>query len=189
MAQITYTDKTALNINGDIADTNKVNASDMNEIKSVVNENYTELRNDIDNKNMITAVGSDQSITTNTDSKYTNIVFNSILSSVGNNITLNTTTGAITIGNGINYIKITCSCYINMGSTGTYHYLTIRKNGSQVGPNSQTKGQFSPSVYGITNLSNILIPVSQGDIITAQIFCRVAGSFTIGQPYISIESL
>ena len=43
MAQITYTDKTALNINGDIADTNKVNASDMNEIKSVVNGNYNEV--------------------------------------------------------------------------------------------------------------------------------------------------
>lgn len=43
MAQITYTDKTALNINGDIADTNKVNASDMNEIKTVVNGNYNEV--------------------------------------------------------------------------------------------------------------------------------------------------
>lgn len=39
MAQITYTNKQFLNQNSDIADINKVNDSDMNEIKNVVNEN------------------------------------------------------------------------------------------------------------------------------------------------------
>lgn len=37
MAQITYTNKVALNENQEVADINKVNASDMNEIKTVVN--------------------------------------------------------------------------------------------------------------------------------------------------------
>lgn len=36
---ITYQDKQALNTNEDISDVNKCNASDMNEIKSVVNNN------------------------------------------------------------------------------------------------------------------------------------------------------
>ena len=39
MSKITYADKVALNINPDISDTNKCNASDMNEIKQVVNKN------------------------------------------------------------------------------------------------------------------------------------------------------
>lgn len=39
MAKITYEDKVALNVNSDIADVNKVNDSDMNEIKNVVNTN------------------------------------------------------------------------------------------------------------------------------------------------------
>lgn len=39
MSKITYANKTALNENTGVADANKVNASDMNEIKSVVNEN------------------------------------------------------------------------------------------------------------------------------------------------------
>jgi hypothetical protein len=39
MSKITYDDKVALNINSNIADINKVNASDMNEIKTVVNNN------------------------------------------------------------------------------------------------------------------------------------------------------
>lgn len=39
MSKITYTDKVALNINDNIADVNKCNASDLNEIKEVVNAN------------------------------------------------------------------------------------------------------------------------------------------------------
>lgn len=42
MAQITFENKVALNENAGVADINKVKADDMNEIKGVVNENYTE---------------------------------------------------------------------------------------------------------------------------------------------------
>ena len=38
---ITYSDKTAINVNADIPDINKVKADDMNEIKQVVNDNAT----------------------------------------------------------------------------------------------------------------------------------------------------
>lgn len=41
MAQITFTNKVALNENAGVADINKVKADDMNEIKSVVNNNDT----------------------------------------------------------------------------------------------------------------------------------------------------
>lgn len=39
MSKITYENKVALNVNSDIADINKCNASDLNEIKEVVNIN------------------------------------------------------------------------------------------------------------------------------------------------------
>lgn len=39
MAKITYENKVALNINQDVADVNKCNATDLNEIKNVVNSN------------------------------------------------------------------------------------------------------------------------------------------------------
>ena len=39
MSKITYENKVALNVNSDMADINKVNASDLNEIKNVVNTN------------------------------------------------------------------------------------------------------------------------------------------------------
>lgn len=48
VSTITYSDKTALNVNADIPDINKVKADDMNEIKSVVNNNASELNNLID---------------------------------------------------------------------------------------------------------------------------------------------
>ena len=49
---ITYANKTAINTNASIPDTNKVNASDMNMIKEVVNENSAE--QDIINSNQET---------------------------------------------------------------------------------------------------------------------------------------
>lgn len=51
MAKITYENKVALNVNSDIADVNKCNATDLNEIKNVVNENDD---NTITNTNNIT---------------------------------------------------------------------------------------------------------------------------------------
>lgn len=45
MQTISYTNKTALNINSDISDVNKCNASDLNQIKSVVNANASECGN------------------------------------------------------------------------------------------------------------------------------------------------
>jgi hypothetical protein len=49
MSKITYDDKVALNVNSNIADINKVNASDMNEIKTVVNNNANTLDNLLSN--------------------------------------------------------------------------------------------------------------------------------------------
>ena len=43
MAKINYADKVALRSNSGIADINKFNAADMNEIKTVVNKNDTRL--------------------------------------------------------------------------------------------------------------------------------------------------
>lgn len=56
MALITYDDKVAINENSQVADINKVTASDMNEIKNIVNQNANDLDDVINNK--ITEIGS-----------------------------------------------------------------------------------------------------------------------------------
>ena len=43
MSKITYADKVTLNENPNVADVNKVKASDLNEIKNVVNANYDDV--------------------------------------------------------------------------------------------------------------------------------------------------
>ena len=45
MQSISYTDKTALNVNSSVSDVNKCNAGDLNQIKTVVNANATECGN------------------------------------------------------------------------------------------------------------------------------------------------
>lgn len=77
MAQITYADKVALNVNSNIADINKVNASDMNEIKQVVNDNANTLDNKISNTYGI-------SQTEGYSQEYINGLQTPIVSTVGN---------------------------------------------------------------------------------------------------------
>lgn len=47
MSKITYDNKSYINLNSGVPNVNKVTDADMNEIKSVVNDNYDEEKNDI----------------------------------------------------------------------------------------------------------------------------------------------
>lgn len=75
MAKITYEDKVALNVNPDIADINKVNASDLNEIKNAVNTNDDNMGllsnlNTTNKSNLVEALNE-----TNTNSKNMGLYF------------------------------------------------------------------------------------------------------------------
>lgn len=86
MAKITYENKVALNVNSDVADINKCNASDLNEIKEVVNNNddnigdLTQL-NTTNKSNLVSAINevitntkvSIAKITTNGEGSYTSL--------------------------------------------------------------------------------------------------------------------
>ncbi len=76
MSKITYTDKVALNINSDIPDINKCNATDMNEIKEVVNENETKI---------LLAVSSSAPATCETGDMYYNTINDLIYTATGTN--------------------------------------------------------------------------------------------------------
>lgn len=84
MSKITYENKVALNVNSDIADVNKVNATDLNEIKEVVNTNDDNAGllsnlNTTDKSNLVNAINevitntkvSIAKITTNGEGSYT----------------------------------------------------------------------------------------------------------------------
>lgn len=72
MAKITYENKEFLNKNENIADKNKVNDTDLNQIKEVVNENYDDLINLIpitlfETEKTYSSVANDTVITLNDD--------------------------------------------------------------------------------------------------------------------------
>lgn len=138
----------------------------------------------------ITVVGSDMSITTTADQVSTNLKLDTLIASVGDKLTLDTNTNSIKIGDGVSYVSVSCGCCIIHNSSGmTYHALRLTKNFSSISNLkwAQTKGQYSPSTYGYTTLSDILIPVKKGDTIQMSVFNRIAGTFTAGQMYMSVR--
>lgn len=92
MAKITYENKVALNVNSDIADVNKCNATDLNEIKNVVNENDD---NTTKNSN---AIGKLSSLNTTNKSNLVSAI-NSVVES-----------GSNTNGNYVKYADGTMIC-------------------------------------------------------------------------------
>lgn len=127
MAQITYADKSTMNTNSGIPATNKCQASDMNEIKSVVNSNYTELRNAIDDKNIITiALTSNFSIpTANTIVQVTGW---SVLNSIGNKLTLSN--NKIVIGSGVSKVLVSYKADVrSSGSAANTNVYLTHNNG------------------------------------------------------------
>ena len=69
---ITYGDKSYLNQNADIPATNKVQDTDMNEIKTVVNNNANEVENIQNAKQYVTQSFTNVSCTQNTNNNLTN---------------------------------------------------------------------------------------------------------------------
>lgn len=100
---ITYGDKSYLNQNADIPATNKVQDTDMNEIKAVVNNNAQEVENIQNSKNYLVQTFSNASCTQNT----------------GNNLAgFNLTTGVwVVVGNFI-YAGSDLRYYLTLGNYG-----------------------------------------------------------------------
>lgn len=76
MQTINYTNKTALNVNSSIADVNKCNAGDLNEIKSVVNANASECGNasSLNTSNKTNLVNAINEVNTNLGTKQATIL-------------------------------------------------------------------------------------------------------------------
>ena len=125
MAQITYQDKSAVNVNNDVADVNKVNATDMNEIKSVVNTNATALDNlttQVNNKNILTIKLNSNYTIAQTNTLY-QITGWEIDSQIGTGLSLSN--DKIVIGAGISKIKVSYSAKCQgVNTTRTFVYLT-----------------------------------------------------------------
>ena len=133
MAKITYENKEFLNKNENIADKNKVNDTDLNEIKEVVNGNDDKIGNlsdlnttdkssivgainEIKKKNILTAGMVQQRTTINSLSNQVQL---KVEQSVGNEITLSDS--VITISNNIKKVKVSAQANIQMANAGSVY--------------------------------------------------------------------
>lgn len=102
---ITYDDKSYLNQNSDIADVNKINDTDMNEIKSVVNNNATQLTNITGqilwtNPNPTSSFGEQTITLSSSDYDMYEIIFTPNILSTSSDISRQGTSGRILKGYG-----------------------------------------------------------------------------------------
>ena len=90
MQTIGYTNKSALNQNAGIADVNKCNASDMNEIKAVVNNNASECGNasDLETIDTTSLVAAINELNTNLGNKQDTILSGTSLPATAANGTI-----------------------------------------------------------------------------------------------------
>lgn len=160
MQTITYTDKSVLNENAGIPDTNKCKAADMNEIKTVVNANA----NEFDSKKYCRlALNTNASIPANT---YTQVIFNQTISSL-NGVTLNSGGGMKFPSDGVANLNVR----VRVGVDSTVN-LAIKKNSESdylVMANQTVKA------YNIVTLSTNL-EVSANDVFYVYIYSDVANT-------------
>lgn len=180
MAKITYEDKVALNVNSDIADVNKCNATDLNEIKNVVNENDDNTTNNSNaigtlsnlntteksnlvgainevNNNMYAKIGLTSSVST-TAGDYNKIPYNSTIE-IDEGLSLN--------NNGIEVSKkgkylVTLIARLNL--TGTV-YLAIRKNN-----NDSNEALVSCNINGGVHTLSAVVNCQENDIIYGYVY-------------------
>lgn len=124
MGKITYNDKSFLNQNSDIADENKVNDTDMNEIKNVVNTNDDTVINLVPQ-----AITLETNVTGSINAT-TKIALKSVRNQIGTQITANTSTNRIIIGSGVSHVMITAQAQGTI--TNNPAIIEIRKNGTQI---------------------------------------------------------
>jgi hypothetical protein len=156
MAKITYTDKVTMNENADVPAINKVQASDMNEIKNVVNQNYDEFLT----KNAATfGITSNQSFTGTSEHQ---IVLNKTITQAGTELSLSN--GSVVIGNGINYIKISGQGICNTYTTNGLRRIIVRDKNSNI--IARSMAYYDQDFNTNITISPVIYPVSSGDTIT-----------------------
>lgn len=120
----------------------------------------------------IVAIGSGNTITTTSNQK---VPFNTEIIKMGN-LSLDTSSHAIVIGDGVSWIEISANIFYDKG-TYNYAWSVIRKNGTEIAPRSIAD---CSAGYGSVVFSPFAIPVQSGDVITIH---DIDGSMKIRPPH------
>lgn len=184
MAKITYEDKEFLNKNESIADKNKVNDTDLNQIKEIVNNNFDEF--DLKN-NILTAKLSSETFSI-TDTKQIPLV---VSQSVGSEITL--VDNVINISNKIKKVKVSATSNCQMPSAGNvYGQLTIKSSDGTVFATSANTSNVNQYNFLEMNITPKIIDVSTVKTICLYAYLSRQGTAhedAYGNCYITVEAV
>lgn len=178
---ITYANKVAINQNADIPATNKVQDIDMNEIKSVVNNNANEFTKNINLQKAYATnsyVGAAIPGSTNAFNGFN--VFNSY----GN---LTTSSNGITIGSGINGVLVS-GLVVLQNASNNYDLINagLMKNGTVI-ESALTELRNSNGVQGSIILPATIILVQEGDKIA--IYGNGNQTTNIRRAYLNVKAI
>lgn len=192
MAKITYENKVALNVNSDIADINKVTASDLNEIKNVVNTNDDNTTNNsnaigtlsnlntTEKSNLVGAINevkqnimslsmaANQSVNVTSET----VINFSKSTSAGNKLTFNSSNHSIEIGKNVSKIKVNFNAFAKNGTTD-WVWFKINKNGTFTNLGSMV-GKIG--AWSSASLSPAILDVSENDYIQMTVTYGTANS-------------
>lgn len=156
LQDITYDNKAAMNENASIPAINKVQASDMNQIKEAINNNNSEIKNK--SAISIALVGNPFSYTGNREQKLT---LNTATNIKGSNLSI-TNDGGVLIGSNIKTVLVSGQVYYFTGSNHTSGKDAIvkRNNDTVMSSNSLVNSNYLKVLAGTT-----IVNVQEGDII------------------------
>lgn len=175
MAQITYQNKSAINVNADVAAVNKVSADDMNEIKTVVNNNYNEFQ--LTQSFCVAGISANFTTSSTADAI---LPLNTTINSSGS-ISLDTENNAIQIGSAnIHYVRVSGMIRWTNNLTANQRFnIAIQKNSDLVASNTLRS---STGTNQSQNIPSLIIPVSNGDKIYLIVRSFDSSGNTVGSP-------
>lgn len=169
--------------------TNSINIGELTDLNTETKENLVEAINETNTKNCLTIKRIENTLDVTEWQGY-DVSFPIISSQKGNKLSVNEN-GQVVIGAGINYIKVNLNFeFVCSVTTTSYIQFKILKNSEVMAVNR---------IYNLTadirensNITPVLIPVTQGDIIKMQITSAIAGTLTLGGgnfTYITVEAI
>lgn len=169
--------------------TNSVNIGELTDLNTETKESLVEAINETNTKNCLTIKRTENTLDVTAWQGY-DVSFPIISSQKGNKLSVNEN-GQVVIGAGINYIKVNLNFeFVCSVTTTSYIQFKILKNSEVMAVNRIYN--LTADIREISNITPVLIPVTQGDIIKMQITSAIDGTLTLGGgnfAYMTVEAI
>lgn len=170
-------------------DENANNIGNLTDLNTETKESLVKAINETNTKNCLTIKRTENTLDVTAWQNY-DVSFPIISSQKGNKLSVNEN-GQVVIGTGINYIKVNLNFeFVCSVTTTSYIQFKILKNSEIMAVNRIYN--LTANIREFSNITPVLIPVTQGDIIKMRITPAIDGTLTLGGgnfAYMTIETI